>query len=90
MKEYLPSLIERKKWRTPKENLKVGDLVLLVDTNYRRGEWPTALVVVRTVRVKTMSTVATYVKRQKRRDIKTSYTVLTRPVTSLCRLELDE
>ena len=44
-KEYIPTLLERKKWGTPKENLKVGDLVLLVDVNYSRGEWPTARVV---------------------------------------------
>lgn len=83
---------------TPKENLKVGDLVLLVDVNYSRGEWPTARVVevmpssdgfVRTVKVKTVSTVATNARRQRRGELKSSSTVLTRPVTSLCRLELD-
>ena len=67
-REYLPTLMERRKWNNPKENVKVGDLVLLADENYRRGEWPLALVVevipgrdglVRTVLAKTTSTVAT-------------------------------
>ena len=29
--EYLPTLLERKKWNTPRKNLEVGDLVLLAD-----------------------------------------------------------
>ena len=86
MKEYLPSLMEKKKWGIPKENMKVGDLVVLVDNNYRCGEWPSARMVevlpssdglVRAVRVKIVATVATYVKRPKRGDIKTSSMVLT-------------
>ena len=43
--EYLPTLMERWKWRMPKENIKAGDLVLLADKNYPRGEWPIARVV---------------------------------------------
>ena len=42
--EYLPTLMERQKWRSRKENIKVGDLVLLADENYPRGEWPIARV----------------------------------------------
>ena len=30
LKEYLPDLIERKKWNLPSHNLSVGDLVLVV------------------------------------------------------------
>ena len=51
--------------------------------------FPSSDGLVRKVRVKTVSSVATYVKRQERGGIKTSSTVLTRPFTSLCRLELD-
>ena len=36
--EYLPTLMERQKWRSRKENIKVGDLLLLADENYPRGE----------------------------------------------------
>ena len=68
--------MERRKWRMPKQNIKGGDLVLLADKNYPRGEWPIArhffveAVVssdgfVRAVRARTASTVATHVKRQR-------------------------
>ena len=40
IKEYLPTLQERKTWNEPKENLKVGDVVLLMDENFPRGQWP--------------------------------------------------
>ena len=43
--EYLPNLMERQKWRMHKENIKAGDLVLLADKYYPRGEWPIACVV---------------------------------------------
>ena len=73
-REYLPMLQESRKWERPKENLQVGDVVLLVDENYPRRQWPLARIVevipskdgwVRTVRVKTSSTVMTRNKRQK-------------------------
>ena len=65
--------MERSKWRTPRKNEKVGDVVLTADKNYPHGKWPTVLVVeavadddglVRVVKVKTTSTVATHAKRQ--------------------------
>ena len=40
--EHLPTLMEGQKWRSRKENIKVGDLVLLADENYPCGEWPIA------------------------------------------------
>ena len=95
--EYLPTLMERWKWRTPKENIKAADLVLLADKYYPRGLWPIARVVeavvssdgfVRTVRVRTASTVATRVKRQRRGELKGISVVLTRPITSVCPLEM--
>ena len=96
--EYLPTLMERRKWRIPKENVKAGDLVLLVDKNYPCGEWPIARVVealvssdgfLHAVQVRTASTVATHAKREHRRDLKASSVVLVRPITSLCSLEMD-
>ncbi|XP_046863163.1 uncharacterized protein LOC124456899 [Xenia sp. Carnegie-2017] len=45
LKEYLPTLMERKKWYTPRRNLKKGDLVLVADENYPRGQWPIGLVI---------------------------------------------
>ena len=32
-KEYLPSLIKRVKWNSEQRNLKIGDLVLLADSD---------------------------------------------------------
>ena len=80
------------------ENTKAGDLVLLADSNFPRGERPIASVeevvissdgFVRVVRVKNASKVATHAKRQRRGELKTSSVVLTRPITSLCPLEMD-
>ena len=36
-KEYLPPLLERKKWNTKKRNLEVGDVVLIGDEKFPRG-----------------------------------------------------
>ena len=43
-KEYLPTLFERKKWTVPRRNMKVGDLVLLADETFPRGQWPLGLI----------------------------------------------
>ena len=95
--EYLPTLQERKKWNEAKENLKVGDVVLLADKNFPRGQWPLARIIevfpsedglVRSARVRTSSTVMTRAKRQRQREVKTTVTTLVRPITKLCRLEL--
>ena len=78
--------------------MKVGYLVLLADETFPRGQWPLGLVIevltsrdgyVRTVRVKTSSSVATKAKRQRKGEYKVSSTILTRPVHKLCFLELD-
>ena len=37
LREYLPTLQQRQKWRKPKRNLKVKDLVLLADSGCSRG-----------------------------------------------------
>ena len=44
-KEFLPSLNARKKWFHPRHNLKEGDVVLIVEANARRGEWPLGCVI---------------------------------------------
>ena len=41
VREYLPTLIARKKWNQS-TNVKVGDLVLVVDEKTQRGDWPLA------------------------------------------------
>lgn len=61
-REFLPSLNTRKKWFHPKHNLKEGDVVMLIEPDTRRGEWPLGRVIegipgpdglVRVVKVKT-------------------------------------
>jgi hypothetical protein len=98
LKEYLPYLQERQKWNSKEPHLKVDDLVLVMDENDLRGQWPVGRVVemkvsedglVRAVNVKTSSTVITRAKRQRRGELKTTSTVLTRPIQKLCRLEME-
>ena len=44
-REYLPNLLERKKWNMLRRNLEVADLVLLADESFPRGKWPLGRVV---------------------------------------------
>ena len=75
----------------------MGDVVLPMDENFPRGQWPLARVLevfttedglVRSAAGKTSCTVTTHAKRQKKREVKTTTTVLKRPIMKLCRLEL--
>ena len=43
--EYLPELQRRQKWNNPVNNLKVGDLVLMLNESSPRGSWPLGLVI---------------------------------------------
>lgn len=78
VKEYLPTLQSRSKWCIESSNLKVGDIVLLVDTSLPRNTWLLGRIQetcpgddgnVRTVKVKTKDS------------------VLTRPISKVCLLE---
>ena len=40
LREYIPNLIERRKWLRNRRNLAVNDLVLVVTPNSPRGTWP--------------------------------------------------
>ena len=42
--EYLPQLQVRSKWTTTKDNLKTNDLVLVMDEDAPRGQWPMGVV----------------------------------------------
>ena len=44
-KEYLLSLSERQKWVRPRRNVQVGDVVMVVDVETSRMEWPLAVVI---------------------------------------------
>ena len=45
MKEYLPTLTERRKWNQPQRNLRPNDVVAVLDPTNRRGVWKLARVV---------------------------------------------
>ena len=95
IKEYLPNLQIRQKWMQRKENISL-------ETSYfswtKITDWPLARVVevfpsedglVRSVNLKRSSTVVTRAKRTRRGEIKTTMTYLTRQVTKICRLEMN-
>jgi hypothetical protein len=44
MREYLPELIGRDKWQQHTRPMRIGDKVLIVDENTRRGHWPIGVV----------------------------------------------
>ena len=44
-RDYVSALQARPKWRSAEPNLAVGDIVLLVDEQTRRGDWRTGVVV---------------------------------------------
>ena len=62
-KEYLPTLLEQRKWYQKSKNLKFRDLVIIQSENIPRPHWPLSRVIeaypgndggiVRTVKVKT-------------------------------------
>ena len=78
LKEYLPELNRRQKWLDKKPNLKVGDMVLIIDENAPRGSWPLA-------RVAEVHVGRDGLVRSAR--LKTKTTFLVRPVTKLVFLE---
>ena len=44
-REYLQSLMRRARWRSKERQFKVGDIVLMMDSNLARGKWNLARVV---------------------------------------------
>lgn len=75
VEEYPRTLLTRQKWNERRKNIKVNDIVLVVDYMLPRGQWPMARVVrlypdkLGVVRVA---------------DVKTASGVLKRPVSKLC------
>ena len=78
LKEYLPTLLVREKWINPRRCLTSGDLVLICDETVPRGNWPLGKV------IEAHHGKDRYVRSAK---VRTSSTILTRPVTKLCFLE---
>ena len=78
LREYLPSLTDRKKWTTNSRNLEIGDLVILVSKNPVRSAWSTGRV------IETYPSVDGVVRSVK---VKTTNNEFVRPTASLCLLE---
>ena len=76
--EYLPTLLSRQKWLKETENLKTGDIVLVVEENAPRGHWPLA----RVTAVHQSSD-----GRVRSVDVKTSSGTYRRPTNKICLLE---
>ena len=78
IREYLPLLQSRQKWRHQKRDLRKNDLVLVVSKGIPRGRWPLARVTEvfpgRDGRIRTV-------------EVKTKDSKLVRPITTLCLLE---
>ncbi|PIK45261.1 hypothetical protein BSL78_17882 [Apostichopus japonicus] len=45
LKEWLPLLNQRRKWRLPQRDLKVGDVVIVYSSDTPRGSWPLGRIV---------------------------------------------
>ena len=80
MVEILPLLNPRAKWRQEQPDLKVDDVVLLVDKNTPRGQWRLGRV------QETFPGRDSHVRVV---SVKVGTTSLTRPITQLCRIGPD-
>lgn len=78
LRQYLPGLIPRKKWFHSISNLKIGDLILVVDYSVPRGCWPLGRV---------LGVFPGQDNIVRSAEIKTKSGVLKRPVTKLALLE---
>jgi len=79
VKEYLPQLQERQKWLKPSKNLSVDDVVLVVDERQPRSSWPLGRVI--EVHPNKHDGYTRSV------TVKTTNSVLVRPVTKIVLLE---
>lgn len=75
--EYLTLMQERQKWSKVRENLKVGDVVVIVDPTSPRSSWPLARI------LETKPDSNGLVRSVK---LKTKTGVVERPITKLCLL----
>ena len=75
--EYLATLQERRKWCSPEEDVKQGDVVLLVEDNVLRCNWPLGVI----TEVDPSSD-----GHIRKIQFKTATSVLNRPVTKIVRL----
>ena len=75
MREYIPNLIGREKWDQSARQLQIGDQVLIMDENTKRGEWLTGFVI---------STHPSSDGVVRKATVQTARSALIRPVVKLC------
>ena len=80
LKEYITSLQERQKWRQPKRNIEIDDLVLVADENATRNRWPLGRV------TKVFPGTDGLVRSV---EVKTKENTYRRPIHKLCLLEAE-
>jgi hypothetical protein len=73
-KEYLTTLQDRRKWCTTKDNIKPGDVVLMVEDNVTRSQWPLGVI------TETNESVDGHIRKVR---VKTSTSSYDRPVSKL-------
>lgn len=78
LQEWLPSLSPRGKWRKTQDDLRVGELVLVISPDSPRGKWPLGKIV---------NTFKGADGRIRSAEVKVKDTVLKRPVVKLCPIE---
>jgi hypothetical protein len=97
--DYLSRMQQRPKWRTAAENLKEGQLVLLMDENYPPLKWPLARITkvypgddgqVRVATIKTRGIYTTVTKGKRKGGQDLTFSVLDRPITKLVPLPLSD
>jgi hypothetical protein len=74
----LPTPTTRSKWRSEVQDLKEGDVVLIIDHNAPRGQWPLARV---------LKAIPGVDGRVRVVQLKTPSGICTRPVSQICLLE---
>ena len=80
LRDYIPQLQKRMKWTRERKSVKEGDLVLVIDENSPRKQWPMALI------VETREGRDGLVRSVK---LRSKGTCITRPVTKIVPLECD-
>lgn len=77
LREWIPSLSGRKKWRGNRADLKVGDVVIVMSTDTARGKWPLGRIVKGFPGEDKVQVV----------DVQVGKSVFQRPIEKLCPLE---
>ena len=78
LREWLPGLSPRSKWQKPKEDLKLGDVVLVLTPDTPRGKWPLGRI------IRTFPGPDGHIRTV---DVQVGKTVMRRPVVKLCPIE---